>query len=162
MNLRNLFVLVSALAFLPMAYTHAEPVRVKQLVIDSVFARATVPGQPVGVVYFTVRNSGTSPDRLLSASSPIASHVTLHSTVMMQGMSSMHHLEAFDIPAGGVLELRPGGFHLMLDDLKAPLKQGGLIALKLNFEKSGEVDVSVPVRGPGAGMDMAPMHHDMR
>ena len=159
MTLRILLFLLPVLAFLSPA--RAEPVQLKALAIDQAYARATAPGQDVGVVYLTVENAGKSGDRLVSASSPAARQVTLHSTRMAQGMSSMHRQEAFDVPAGGTLQLHPDGLHLMLEGLKAPLHEGDRISLTLRFEKSGEVSVPVTVRGLDASMDMGSMHHDM-
>ena len=159
MNLRTLFFLLCALALLPDA--EAEPVHLKALVIDQAYARATAPGQEVGVVYLTIENTGKTAEQLLSASSPAARIVTLHSTRMTGGMSSMHHQDAFDIPAGGKLELQPSGLHLMLEGLKAPLVEGKEIMVRLKFGQSGAVEVPVPVRSMGAGSDMGSMHHDM-
>lgn len=158
MNLRTLLFLLCTLAFLPEA--GAEPVHFKALVIDQAYARATAPGQEVGVVYLTVENTGKAAEQLLSASSPAARSVTLHSTRMSGGMSSMHHQAAFDIPAGAKLELQPSGLHLMLEGLKAPLVEGKEIVVRLTFGQSGAVDVPVPVRGLGAEPDMGSMHHD--
>jgi copper(I)-binding protein len=132
---------------------HAEPVRQEALVIDGVYARATAPGQEVGVVYLVIDNTGAVADRLVSASSPAAQHVALHSSQMTHDMASMHHETSFEIPAHGRMELKPGGLHLMLEGLKKPLKEGDVLSVKLRFERSGEVELTVPVK--------ALMPHDM-
>ncbi|MDE2344363.1 MAG: copper chaperone PCu(A)C [Betaproteobacteria bacterium] len=158
MNLRVLFSLLAVLVLVPEA--GAQPVHLKTLVIDQAYARATAPGQEVGVIYLTIENTGKQEEHLLSATSPVARVVTLHSTRMSGGMSSMHRQSSFAIPAGSKLELQPSGLHLMLEGLKEPLVEGQQIAVRLRFDPAGEVEVSVPVRGMGAGMDMGPMHHD--
>ncbi len=141
---------------------HAEPVRQDALLIDGVYARATVPGQEVGAAYLTIDNTGASSDRLVSASSPVARKVALHSSQMEQGMARMHHETSLEIPAHGRIELKPGGLHLMLEDLKRPLREGETLSMKLKFERSGEVEVALPIKPvmPEDGMDSM-MHHDM-
>ncbi len=141
---------------------HAEPVRQEALVIDGVYARATVPGQEVGAAYLTIDNTGAVPDRLLSASSPVARRVALHSSQMEQGMSRMRHETSLEVPAHGRIELKPGGLHLMLENLKKPLREGETLSLKLKFERSGEIEVALPIKPvtPEDGVG-AMMHHDM-
>lgn len=141
---------------------HAGPVRLDALVVDGVYARATVPGQEVGAAYLTIDNTGPLSDRLVSASSPAARRVVLHSSQMEQGMAHMHHETSLEIPAHGRIEFKPGGLHLMLEDLKKPLREGETLSMKLKFERSGEVEVALPIKPvvPEGGMDST-MHHDM-
>ncbi|MDA8417028.1 MAG: copper chaperone PCu(A)C [Betaproteobacteria bacterium] len=110
------------------------------------YARATAPGQSVGVVYLTLRNDGDTPDALEGADSPVADHIMLHQTQSMSGgMSHMEHEYHLEIPAHGSVDLSPGGHHLMLEDLDKPLVAGQTIGLDLFFQKSGKVHVEVPV-----------------
>ncbi|MDE1941985.1 MAG: copper chaperone PCu(A)C [Betaproteobacteria bacterium] len=157
LNLRVLFSLLSVLALVPEA--GAQPVHFKTLVIDQAYARATAPGQEVGVIYMTIENTGKQDQHLLTATAPVARAVTLHSTHMSGGMSSMHRQASFAIPAGSKLELQPSGLHLMLEGLKKPLVEGKQIVVRLRFEPAGEVEVPVPVRSMGAGPGMGSMHH---
>ncbi len=149
------------LGLLATGLANAEMTRLGSLQIGDVYARATVPGQEVGVAYLTIENSGPTMDRLIAASSTVARSVQLHSSQMDQGMASMHHEPRLDIPAHSRLEMKPGGLHLMLQDLKQPLHEGDTFHLKLKFEKSGEVELSVPVKPLLPQEEMAPMHHDM-
>ena len=140
----------------------AEPVRQQALVIDGVYARATVPGQTVGAAYLIIENNGDASDRLVSASSSVAHRVVLHSSQMEQGMAHMQHVTSLEIPAHGRIVLKPGGLHLMLEDLKKPLQEGQTLSMKLKFERSGEVEVALPVQPVMADEPMGnAMHHDM-
>lgn len=133
--------------------TAATPSEVKlgELVIESPFARATPPGATVGAGYVTIRNTGTTADRLVSATFAIAERVEIHEMVESNSVMMMRELAGgLDIPAGGAAELKPGGTHLMLMGLKKPLVAGDSVKLKLKFEKAGEVDLDLGVRPLGS------------
>lgn len=117
--------------------------------IDRLFARATPPGAKTAAVYLTIDNAGAT-DRLLRASTPIAGGVVLHQMVQKGGMMTMRAVPSLEIIQGGKLELEPGGYHLMLIDLKQPLKSGERFPLTLAFEHLGTVNVMVRVEDMGA------------
>jgi copper(I)-binding protein len=97
--------------------------------------------------YMTITNPGSSPDALLSASSPAAKSVELHqSTTDASGMTSMTPVERLEIPAGGTVELKPGGYHLMMMGLTSQLAVGSKVDLELVFEKAGKVTVTAEVK----------------
>jgi copper(I)-binding protein len=108
------------------------------------WARPTVEGQMAGGAFLRIANRGGA-DRLLSASSPAATSVELHSMAMDGEVMKMRPVEAIEVPAGKTVELKPGGLHLMLVGLKAPLKVGASLPLTLKFEKAGELSLAVPV-----------------
>ncbi len=109
-----------------------------------------------GAAYFTVLNGLDTPVRLAGATGPIAAAVELHETVNDNGVMKMEpHPEGFEIPAGGVLELKPGGKHVMLLGLTKPLATGDSIDLTLNFEGSDAISLSVPVVEMQAAMPAA-------
>lgn len=115
------------------------------MVMDA-FARASaVSTAKAGAVYMTLTNQGAVPDRLLKITTPAAASAGLHESAEKDGVASMRPVEALEIPAGGSVELKPGGYHVMLMGLKAPLKKGDMIMLQLNFEHAGLVDVMVHV-----------------
>ncbi|HSV69007.1 MAG TPA: copper chaperone PCu(A)C [Methylibium sp.] len=124
--------------------------------IDHPWARPTVPGQPAGGGFLVLRNESAAPDRLLSARSAAVERVELHLMKMEGDVMRMRQVEAIDLPAGATVKLEPGGLHLMLIGLKAPLKAGTRVPLMLRFEKAGEVAVEVAVEQPPAGQ--APAH----
>jgi periplasmic copper chaperone A len=124
--------------------------RLDGLTIDHPFARATPPGAKSGGAFLVVDNGGSAPDRLLRATSPAAGAVELHQMAMDNGIMKMRALAAMDVPSGGRLELKPGGFHLMMVDIKQPLKAGDQVPLTLIFEKAGSIDVVLEVESMGA------------
>ncbi len=122
-----------------------------ELAIEHVRARATAPGQPAGAGYLSIRNTGRAGDKLVAASAEVAERTELHEMKMDGNVMRMREVAAIEVPAGKTVELRPGGLHIMLMGLKAPLKQGERFALTLRFEQAGEVTVQVAVEGAGAG-----------
>jgi periplasmic copper chaperone A len=132
-----------------------------QVQIEHAWARATPPGAKIAAGYLTIRNSGAA-DRLVSATSPAAEKVETHTTVKDGDVSRMREVKGYAVPAKGSLELAPGGSHLMLVNIKAPLKEGDKVPLVLRFEKAGEVKTELAVRPLGAsGSERAHehMHH---
>jgi periplasmic copper chaperone A len=117
---------------------------------NGAWARATAPGQEVGAVYLTIRNDGAKDDRLLGGSTPAAQSVEIHSMRMDSTIMRMRRQDGLDIPAGGSAELGPGGTHLMLVGLKAPLVAGETIPLGLDFAKAGRKEIRVGVRPIGS------------
>ena len=103
-------------------------------------ARATT-----GVVFFTISNAGNTTDRLLRASTPIAARVALHQMAVDEGMMKMRAVPSLELRPGARLELQPGGYHLMLLDLKQPLKAGEKFPITLIFERAGTLTVPVQV-----------------
>ena len=126
-----------------------------QVKIENAWARATPPGAKIAAGYLTVRNAGAA-DRLVSVASPAAEKVETHVTVKEGNVSRMREVKGYAVPAKGTLELAPGGSHLMLVDIKAPLKEGDKVPLVLRFEKAGEVRTELAVRPLGAATHM---HH---
>jgi periplasmic copper chaperone A len=118
--------------------------------IDHPFARATPPGARSGAVFLTVFNRGSATDRLLRASTPVAGGVILHQMAVEDGVMKMRAVPSLTVIPGGRLELKPSGYHLMLIDLKQPLKPGEKFPLTLSFERAGAILVSVPVEEMGA------------
>jgi periplasmic copper chaperone A len=133
----------------------AHDFKVGNMVIDHPYATPTLSGQSTGAVYFrNLRNRGTEADRLLSAQSAAAARVALHRMQMQGEVMRMSAVPAIEIPAKS--EMRMGhastdGYHLMLEELKAPLKDGDSFALTLRFEKAGERTVQVHVQTPRKG-----------
>jgi len=128
----------------------AEDYRFDSLRIDRPIARATPPGAKIGVVYFTVDNGSNSAERLLHASTPIAGGVALHQMAIENGVMKMRAIPSVEINPGGRLELKPDGYHLMLIDLKQPLKAGDTFPLMLTFQRAGTVRTVVTVEEMGA------------
>jgi copper(I)-binding protein len=123
---------------------------VKSLVVSNPFARATPPGARVAGVFMSIDNRGKDADRLLGAASPAAGVVQIHEMAMDGGVMRMREVKGLDLKPGATVALMPGGYHVMLQDLKQSLKEGEEIPLTLTFEKAGSVDVRVRIEAMGA------------
>lgn len=99
-----------------------------------------------GAVYVTITNRGAAADALLSATSDAATTVELHETIHEGGVMKMRPQQRFDVPAGGRVEMKPGGRHIMLLGLTHDLKPGDTVTLTVTFEKAGRMTVEAPVR----------------
>jgi copper(I)-binding protein len=115
------------------------------MVMDA-FARASATSMAkAGAVYMTLTNHGATPDRLLAVSTQAAASAQVHESLEKDGVATMRPIESLEIPAGGSVQLKPGGYHIMLMGLKAPLKKGDMVMLQLKFEHAGLVDVMANV-----------------
>ena len=128
----------------------AQAVTTNAIKIEGAYTRATVPGQQVAGGFMKIENKGAA-DQLVSASSPVAGEVQLHEMAMDGNVMKMRQVKDIPVPAGGAVELKPGGLHLMFMNIKAPLAAGETVPVKLKFAKAGEVEVKMPVNAMGAG-----------
>jgi copper(I)-binding protein len=138
---------LSAAAFAAGAF--AQNAKVGNVQIENAYTRATVPGQQVAGGFMKIENKG-GVDLLVSASSPVAGEVQLHEMAMEGNVMKMRQVKDIPVPAGGAVELKPGGLHLMFMNIKAPLTAGETVPVKLKFAKAGEVEVKMPVNAMGA------------
>jgi copper(I)-binding protein len=114
--------------------------------VEQAWARVSAPGVPVSAAYMTLQNTAKQADALLSAESPRAASVQIHSTSMDGGVMRMREVEAVELPAGASVKLEPGGLHIMLMGLSAPLVAGETLPLTLKFRHAGTVQLELPVR----------------
>ena len=150
-QLTHTIALAAALAAILAAPVRAEDVKAGDLLITQAWSRATPSGAKVAGGYLTVENKGSAPDRLVSGSGDIAGRVEIHEMAMDDGVMKMRPLDkGLVIEPGKTVKFAPGGNHLMLMDLKSPLKQGDKVPVTLQFEKAGKVNVSLDVQGVGA------------
>ena len=146
----------------------AQEIKAGDLVLDRAWSRATPGGAQVGGGYLTIENKGTTPDKLLGGTSEVAASVEVHEMTMKNDIMIMRPVSGgLSIPPGKSVSLAPGGYHLMMMKLKAPLKEGDRVPVTLQFEKAGKVDIMFDVRGLGASdadsgakkpMQMGPGH----
>ena len=121
-------------------------VRLGSLVIEAPFARATPGRNRTGAAYLSIRNTGGDDDRLIALTSDVAARVELHKSAKIDGVMMMRHLpDGLAIGAGTEAKLAPGGMHLMLMGLKAPLKRGGTFEITLRFQHAGEIVITLPI-----------------
>jgi len=161
------FFACAALLAVLAAPAHAQEVKAGDLVITQPWSRATPGGAKIAGGFLTIENKGVAPDRLISGAGDIVGKVEIHEMAMNNGVMTMRPLDkGLVIEPGKTVKLAPGGYHLMLMDLKNPLKQGEKVPLELQFEKAGKVTVSLDVQGVGAQGPAAAGHsggqHDMK
>jgi periplasmic copper chaperone A len=138
-------------ALLCAAPARAQEVKAGDLVITQAWTRATPNGAKIGGGFLTIENKGSTPDRLIGGSTDAASKIEVHEMAMKDGVMTMRPLDnGLTIDPGKTVKLAPGGYHLMMFDLKNPLKQGETVPVTLKFEKAAEVKVSLAVQGVGA------------
>lgn len=116
------------------------------LAVSDAWARATAPGAPVGAAYFKVTNNGTAEDTLMALSSTAVGAAELHETTMENGVARMRPVGPQVLSGGQSLVAEPGGLHVMLTDLKAPLVAGQTLPLTLAFKFAGPLTVQLAVR----------------
>ena len=156
---RELDVCVSALRELAAAFfcaailllhglTHASAA---DIAIRQAWSRATPKGAQVAAGYLTIENRADSADKLLSASTPIAGKTEIHEMLEHGGVMKMRPIkDGLTIPPNGKLTFAPGGRHLMFVELRSPLVEGEQVPVSLEFEKAGQIDISLQVAGIGA------------
>lgn len=129
----------------------AQEFKAGPLEIDHPWSRATPKGAKVGAGYVTIKNTGSEPDRLVSATSPAAGKLEFHEMSMDKGVMKMRPVpEGIEIKPGETVELKPSSFHIMMMDLKQPIERGKSFKASLTFEKAGPVEVEFTVVAPGA------------
>jgi len=124
----------------------AHEYKIGDLVINHPWSRATPGGAKVAGGFMTITNSGTSADRLVSASLEIARTVEIHEMAMNGNVMTMRALEkGLEIKPGETVTLKPGSFHVMFIDIARPLKEDEKIKGELVFEKAGRIAVEFKV-----------------
>lgn len=139
---RVLALITAAVITIPAAGQQYE---IDTLVIRHPWSRATAEGMPMGVAYLSITNNGKVADALLAASSPAAARVEIHQTTFVDGVARMRPLPEVEIAPGATVQIGPGGIHLMLVDLKAPLTAGTRVPLTLEFRVAGRITVQLGV-----------------
>src|SRR6202012_1723830 len=164
------FVFAAMLAGLLGTAGRADDVKAGDLVISQAWTRATPGTSKLGGGFLTIENKGIAPDKLIGASGDFAGKIEVREMKMDGGVMKMRPVEGgVTIDAGKTVKLAPGGYHLMMMDLKDPLKQGDKVPVTLQFEKAGNVAVTLDVQGVGApgpsgnmGGEMKKMDHGMK
>ncbi len=144
-----LVVLLLALGSVSQAFA-GEVVVVGEIEVIQPWARASIIKTRPTAAFFSVRNNGTDSDSLISVSSPSAKMTHIHHSTMVDGAMIMSPVDSLEILPGQTITLKPGGLHVMLMKLTAPLIEGETTELELTFEKAGSVTVKTPILTPGA------------
>jgi hypothetical protein len=147
--MRMFFAAALAAALAVPALAAAGPISVSDAQV-----RASLGGSANSAAYMTIRNAGGAPDQLLGVDCACAAKTELHLTRMAGGMAMMAPSGPITVPAHGDVAFSPGGYHVMLTGLKAPLVNGRSQPMTLRFAHAGEMRVSfairTQIRGPGA------------
>jgi copper(I)-binding protein len=147
----NRFALAAALILAGCTFGHADDVMIGKLKLTAAWARATPKGATVGGGYFTITNTGNTPDRLVGGTSDISSRFEIHEMSMDKGVMKMREITSgVEIKPGQTIRFEPSGYHIMFVDLKDALKQGEHFKATLQFEKAGNAAVDFVVESIGA------------
>ncbi|MFT4120943.1 copper chaperone PCu(A)C [Bradyrhizobium sp.] len=150
-KLSHILALAALSAVMLAAPVRADDVKAGDLVISQAWSRATPGGAKVAGGYLTIENKGVAADKLVAVSADIAGKAEVHEMAMDNGVMKMRALDkGLVIEPGKTVKLAPGGYHLMLQELKGPFKQGEKVPVTLQFEKAGKVAISLDVQGVGA------------
>ncbi len=154
--MKKLFAALTAIICLSLtSIVSASDNKAGDIMVQKPWARATLGQMKNGASFLSLHNMGSEDDTLISASGTAAKRIELHSHTMIDGVMKMRQVEGgIPVKAGSMVELKPGGFHIMMMGLSAPLKEGEMFPLTLSFEKSGSVDIMIHVQKGGA---MEPM-----
>ena len=128
----------------------AQDFKLGGITVVATWARATPGGAKVAGAFLEIRAEAGVDDRLVAARSPASGTVEIHDHVDDGGVLKMRRIDGIAIKGAQSVVLKPGGMHVMMFDLKAPLKEGDSVAFTLVFEKAGELQIAVPVAKIGA------------
>ena len=120
------------------------------------YVRLAPPNAPASAAFMVLRNTGARDVRLVRADNPASRVTELHTHLNEGGVMKMRPVPAVEIKAGDETVLKPGGLHVMLIDLKAPLKEGEIVPITLGFDDGSSKRVDARVVNPMAG---AHHHH---
>jgi copper(I)-binding protein len=119
-----------------------------EVVVSDAWVRGTVPQQKTTGAYMQLKSASDA--RVVEVRSPVAGTAEIHQVLVVDGRMTMRPAGPLELPAGKLVELKPGGFHIMLMELKQPLKEGDSVAISIVFENAdrtrGTVDVNAVVR----------------
>jgi copper(I)-binding protein len=122
-----------------------------QVTVTEPWVRGTVQGQMATGAFMKLQSAKDA--RLIEAASPVAGVVEIHEMALENNVMRMRAVQALELPAGRVVELKPGGYHVMLMDLKQQMKEGELVPVTLVVESGGKretIEVKASVRAPTA------------
>jgi copper(I)-binding protein len=137
----------------------ASDYKVGSLEISAPWSRATPKGAQTAIGYMTIKNNGTTPDRLVGGSIDVADRFQLHAMTMEDGVAKMRELSDIEIKPGQTIEFKPGGSHVMFVNLRHSLSKGDHIVGTLIFERAGKVDIEYSVESIGAQTGPQDMEH---
>ncbi|MDS7596961.1 copper chaperone PCu(A)C [Agrobacterium tumefaciens] len=143
------------------AMAASDIVRIGSLELSGSVSKAMLPGQPVGGGYVTIKNTGTTDDKLVAVETSAAGRSEIHEMAMVNDVMKMRKLDdGIAIPAGQTIELKPGGLHFMFFNVKKAFAVGDRIPLTLTFEKAGKVELIMNVGAANQAGDKSGHQHN--
>ena len=129
------------------------------ITVQDPYVRLAPPNAPATGAFMVIKNSGDKDVKVLKADNPASRVTELHTHLNENGVMKMRPVPAIEVKAKGQAVLQPGGLHVMMIDLKAPMKEGDIVPITLSFDdgSSKQVDAKV-VRPMAAGMPMEHKH----
>ena len=128
-----------------------------QVTVQDPYVRLAPPNAPATGAFMVIKNNGDKDVKVLKADNPASKVTELHTHINDGGVMKMRPVPAIDVKARGEAVLKPGGLHVMLIDLKAPMKEGDTVPLTLTFDDGSTKKVDAKVVKPTAAP--APMEH---
>lgn len=147
---RSVAPLLAALLLAPSAFAADNAA----LVVEGAYARAVPPTAGNSAAFMQIRNTSGEARQLVAAESDVSNVTELHNHIQDNGVMRMRRVDAVEVPANGAVELKPGSFHVMLIDLKQPLKEGDPVNIELRFDDGSSKDVSMRAQNVMGGMMM--------
>lgn len=144
MRFHHTLTILAAALPLPLPTLAAE----SDLTIVGAYVRMVPPGTPNTAAFMTISNSGSSKRKLVTAESPVARKSELHTHINDQGVMRMRQVPEIEIEAAAQTELKPGGYHVMLLDLRQSLKEGDAVPLTLHFDDGSTKEIDAAVKKP--------------
>jgi len=143
------FLLVTAMSAFP---AHAQKSAAEPtLKVFDVWAKTTVPGGSVSAAYMHIKSG--KPLKLIKVESPITNNAELHDMKMKDGVMEMRAVDAIVIPANKLIDLKPGGLHVMLIKVNKPINKGDNVPLTLTFENEAKKTFTLDVKAKGQDKD---------
>ena len=163
LNVIKAICLVTCLVLLNLSTAISQEIRVGDLLLETPTIRATPPNAPVSGGYLKITNNGSKADRLIGGAVSFAGKVEIHEMKMDGDVMQMRKIaNGLEIPAGGEVILKPGGFHIMFMKLGEQMKVGEFRRVKLKFQHAGEVEIKfevTPIKRKKMKMDHSKMDH---
>lgn len=145
--MKRALIILAIIAFIPAGLAACQPAPVgPQIEISDAWGRPSPLEEGNAAFYMLIRNTGDEDDRLNGASSEAAEFVELHDMTMENDVMKMFPVESMELPAGGSLEFKPGGKHIMFINIREMFEAGQTVRLVLDFEKTGKITVDAEIR----------------
>jgi hypothetical protein len=159
-RVHTLFSVLAAACLLWSANAKADGHKSGGIEVAHPWARATASTTKTGAAFMIIRNGGAGMDRLVGVSASVSKKAGLHKSFLENGIMKMRPAGSIEVLAGGMVALKPGGYHVMFMGLGKPFKEGDSFPLTLVFKKAGKIGVTVTIMKAGAmgGMKMKHAH----